>query len=55
MTNTISKDVLTAATPTIAMFSLGQINEIAALIGSILGIAFLLWRWRREAMGKGKR
>jgi hypothetical protein len=55
MNNSLPKDVLTAATPTIAMFSLGQINEIAALIGSILGIAFLLWRWRREAMGKGKR
>jgi hypothetical protein len=55
MNNSLPKDVLTAATPTIAMFSLGQINEIAALIGSILGIAFLLWRWRREAVGKGKR
>ena len=52
MNNSLPKDVLTAATPTIAMISLGQINEIAALIGSILGIAFLIWRWRREARGK---
>ena len=52
MTNTVSKDILTAATPIIAMLSLGQINEIAALIGSVLGIAFLIWRWRREARVK---
>ena len=52
MNNSLPKDVLTAATPTIAMVSLGQINEIAALIGSILGIAFLIWRWQREIAKK---
>ena len=41
--------VLTAATPAAAMVSLSQINEVAALVGTLLGIAFLLWRWRREA------
>ena len=44
--NTIA--LLTAATPTIAMLSLSQINEVAALVGSLLGIAFLLWRWRKQ-------
>jgi uncharacterized membrane protein len=39
---------LTAATPAAAMISLSQINEVAALIGTLLGIAFLLWRWRRQ-------
>jgi hypothetical protein len=52
MNNSLPKDVLTAATPTIAMVSLGQINEIAALSGSVLGIAFLIWRWRREIAKK---
>ena len=47
-----TKAILTAATPTIAMISLSQVNEVAALIGSLLGIAFLLWRWRREAKRK---
>ncbi len=47
-----TKAILTAATPTIAMVSLSQINEVAALIGTLLGIAFLLWRWRREAKKK---
>jgi len=41
--------VLTAATPAAAMVSLSQVNEVAALVGTLLGIAFLLWRWRREA------
>jgi len=49
MTPDNTKALLTAATPTIAMLSLSQVNEVAALVGSLLGIAFLLWRWRREA------
>jgi ABC-type methionine transport system permease subunit len=48
MTPDNAKALLTAATPTIAMLSLSQINEVAALIGSVLGIAFLLWRWRKQ-------
>ena len=48
MTSDHTKAVLTAATPTIAMLSLSQVNEVAALVGSLLGIAFLLWRWRKQ-------
>jgi hypothetical protein len=43
---------LTAATPAAAMVTLSQVNEVAALVGTLLGIAFLLWRWRREAQKK---
>jgi ABC-type methionine transport system permease subunit len=52
MTPDNARAVLTASTPTIAMVSLSQINDVAALVGTLLGIAFLLWRWRREAQKK---
>jgi hypothetical protein len=39
---------LTAATPAAAMISLSQINEVAGLVGTLLGIAFLLWRWHKQ-------
>ena len=47
-----TRAILTAATPAAAMVSLSQVNEVAALVGTLLGIAFLLWRWRREAKRK---
>ena len=42
------KATLTAATPAAAMVSLSQVNEVAALVGTLLGIAFLLWRWHKQ-------
>ena len=48
MTSDHTKAALTAATPVVAMVSLSQINEVAALVGTLLGIAFLLWRWRKQ-------
>jgi len=43
-----TKDFVTASIPTVAMFSIAQINEIAGLVATLLGIAYLLWRWRRQ-------
>ena len=48
MTSDHTKAALTAATPAVAMVSLSQVNEVAALVGTLLGIAFLLWRWRKQ-------
>ena len=43
-----TKDLLTASAPTVAMLSIAQINEIAGLTATLLGIAYLLWRWQRQ-------
>jgi hypothetical protein len=43
-----TKAILTAATPAAAMISLSQVNEVAGLVGTLLGIAFLLWRWHKQ-------
>ena len=43
-----AKDLATAATPVVAWTSLSQVNEIAGLVATLLGIAYLLWRWRRQ-------
>lgn len=42
-------DYIAAAVPLIANLTLDQINGIIAAVGGILGIAYLLWKWRREA------
>jgi hypothetical protein len=50
-----TKAILIAATPAAAMVSLSQVNEVAALLGTLLGIAFLLWRWRRQWKDENKK
>jgi hypothetical protein len=44
-----AKDYIVAGTPAVASITLGQVNQVAALVGTLLGIAYLLWKWRREA------
>jgi ABC-type methionine transport system permease subunit len=55
MTSDHTKALITAATPTIAMISLSQVNEVAGLVGTLLGIAFLLWRWRKQWKAEQKK
>lgn len=45
-------DVIAAAVPAISATVLGQINDLIGIIAGLLGIAYLLWRWRREARAK---
>ena len=43
------RDIFVAGTPAVASITLSQVNQIAGLIASVLGILYLLWKWRREA------
>ena len=47
--NSHEKDILTAAVPTAASFTLSQINSLVGIIGGLVGIAYLIWKWRKEA------
>jgi hypothetical protein len=47
-----SRDVLTAGSPLVLCVTLSQVNEVLAMVGTLLGIAYLLWKWCREARGK---
>ena len=46
-------DYCTAGAPLIASFfarlTLDDANKAAQLLGTLVGIAFLIWRWRRMA------
>ena len=47
--NSQEKDILTAAIPTTASFTLSQINSVVGIIGGLIGIAYLIWKWKKEA------
>lgn len=44
-----SSDYIAAAVPTFASITLSDLNVIVSILGTTLGIAYLLWKWRREA------
>ena len=46
--NSHEKDILTAAVPTAATLTLSQINSLVGIIGGLVGIAYLIWKWRKE-------
>jgi hypothetical protein len=42
-------DFIAATAPAVSATILGQINDLIGIIAGVLGIVYLLWRWRREA------
>ena len=49
MMNVHAKDLVIASIPTVSATALGQINQVLGIIGTLLGIAYLVWKWSREA------
>lgn len=43
------KDLIVASSPLVANVTLSQLNQITGLVGGVLGIAYLLWKWKRES------
>ena len=42
-------DFIAATAPAVSATILGQINDLIGIIAGVLGIVYLLGRWRREA------
>jgi hypothetical protein len=47
-----SADVFFAGIPLIATLTLAQIHTIVGILGGVLGIAYLIWKWRKESLEK---
>lgn len=46
-------DFVAASAPTFTATIVSSVNEVAGLCGTLLGIAYLIWRWKREANKDG--
>lgn len=42
-------DFLAAAAPSLGSITMAQVNTLAQILGTLLGAAYLVWKWRREA------
>ena len=42
-------DYLAAAAPLLGTITIAEINQAAQALGTLAGLAYLLWKWRREA------
>lgn len=49
MNDITSRDFATAGVPAVASLTLSQVNSFIGIVGGLLGIAYLLWKWKREA------
>ena len=44
-----TKDLFVAAIPTVSSAALGTINQLVGIIGGLIGIAYLAWKWNKES------
>ena len=47
--NLSAKDLLVASVPTVTSTALGAVNQVVGIIGGLLGVAYLIWKWRKES------
>lgn len=45
-------DYIAAAIPPISAVSVASVNEVAGLIGTLLGIFYIAWKWQNEVKKK---
>jgi len=45
-------DAFVAVAPPVATVTLGSINEMLGFLGGTVSLAYLIWKWRREACPK---
>ena len=53
--NTKPSDVIAATVPLLGTVTLGQINDLVGIAGGMLGMAYLAWRWHRDAKQNNNR
>jgi hypothetical protein len=46
--NSYEKDIIVASTPAAASLGLSQINSLIGIIGGLVGLAYLIWKWHKE-------
>lgn len=49
MNDLTTRDFATAGVPAAASLTLSQLNSLIGMAGGLLGIAYLIWKWKREA------
>lgn len=44
------EDLFTGASPLLASITLAQWNQIAGIFGALVGAAYVIWKWRMDAL-----
>ena len=48
-------DLVAASAPTISATIISPISEIAGLCGTLVGMGYLLWKWRTEYLANERK
>ena len=48
-----AKDLIVASIPTVTSTALGAVNQVIGILGGLIGIAYLIWKWRNECRKNG--